>query len=186
MISAGDFKKGTTFKLDGAICQVLEFQHVKPGKGPAFVRVKYRNLDTGSIIENTFNPNAKYEPVSLEYNNMSYIYEDGTFYYFMDNQTFEQMPLEPATLGEQVEFLKEGMECTIVTGDGKVIQVNLPTFVILEVTESEPGVRGDTATTATKNATVETGATVRVPLFVNVGDKIRIDTRSGDYMERAN
>ncbi len=186
MISAGDFKKGTTFKLDGAICQVLDFQHVKPGKGPAFVRVKYRNLDTGSIIENTFNPNAKYEPVTLEHRNMNYIYEDGSFYYYMDNQTFEQMPIEPATLGDQIKFLKEGMECTITSAEGKIISVTLPNFVVLEITESEPGVRGDTATSATKNATLETGASIRVPIFVNVGDKVKVDTRSGDYMERAN
>ena len=186
MISAGDFKKGTTFILDGNICQIIEFQHVKPGKGPAFVRAKYKNLETGSSIEQTFNPNTKYEPVVLEYRNMNYIYEDGTFYYFMDNQTFDQIPLEPESLGDQIKFLKEGMECTIKSAEGKVIGVDLPNFVVLEVISSEPGVRGDTATTATKNAEVETGATIKVPLFVNVGDKVRIDTRTGDYMERAN
>ncbi len=185
MISAGDFKKGTTFMMDNNICQVIEFQHVKPGKGPAFVRVKYRNLDSGSVIENTFNPNSKYEPVVLEHHNLDYIYEDGNFFYFMDPETFEQTPLDREVFGDQIKFLKEGMTCTIKVAEGRVISAELPTFVVLEVTETEPGVRGDTATNASKNCTVETGAVVKVPLFVNTGDKIRIDTRTGEYMDRA-
>ena len=185
MISAGDFVKGTTFKLDGDICQVQQFQHVKPGKGPAFMKIKYRNLNTDSIIEDTFNPNTKYEPVFLEYREMSYIYTDGTFYYFMDNDTYEQIPIEARFIGEQLDFLTEGMDCTITFAEGKVIDVKLPIFVVLEVTKAAPGVKGNTASTANKDAVVETGAKIKVPLFVDKGDKIKIDTRTGEYIERA-
>ncbi len=186
MISAGDFRNGVTFEMDGAVFQVVEFQHVKPGKGAAFVRTKYKNIRTGAVVERSFNPNDKFEQVQLERRDMSYLYKDGDLYYFMDTDTYEQQPFTADMIGEKLQFLKEGMVCKIVSFKGTVFEVEPPTFVVLEITQTEPGVRGDTATNATKTAVVETGATIRVPLFVNEGDKVRIDTRTGDYMERAN
>ncbi len=185
MISAGDFRNGTTFVMDGEVFQVVEFQHVKPGKGSAFVRTKYRNVRTGSVVERSFNPNDKYEPARLDRRDMSYLYSDGDLYYFMDIENYEQMPLSSEMIGDGIKFLKENMVCHVVSHEGQVFSVELPFFVELAVTDTEPGVRGDTAQGAMKNAVVETGATIRVPLFINEGDVIRIDTRSGDYMERA-
>ena len=185
MVTAGDFKNGLTFDMDGNVMQVVEFQHVKPGKGAAFVRTKIKNVITGSVIERTFNPTDKFENAYVERKDMEYLYNDGELYYFMDNETYEQIPLEASKLGDNFRFVKENMTCKIVSYKGNVFQVEPPTFVVLEVTDTEPGFKGDTATGTTKPATLETGATVKVPLFVNIGDMLRIDTRTGDYIERA-
>jgi elongation factor P len=185
MISAGDFRNGVYFEMDGDVYQVVEFQHVKPGKGAAFVRTKYRNIRTGSVVEKSFNPNDKFERVQLDRRDMSYLYRDGELYYFMDTDTFEQLPFTKDMIGEKLAFIKEGMVCKVVSYKGQVYEVEPPLFVELEITETEPGVRGDTATNATKNATLETGAVIRVPLFINEGEVVRIDTRTGEYMERA-
>lgn len=185
MITAGDFRNGMTFEMDGDVFQVIEFQHVKPGKGAAFVRTKYRNVRTGSVMERTFNPSEKFEQAQLQRRDMSYLYTDGNLHYFMDNDTYEQIPLDASVIGDGLHFLKENMICKIISHKGTVFSVEPPTFVELLVTDTEPGVRGNTADSASKNATVETGAVVKVPLFINNGDMIRIDTRSGEYMERA-
>ncbi len=185
MISAGDFRNGVCFEMDGQLYQVVEFQHVKPGKGAAFVRTKYRNIKTGAVVENSFNPNEKYEEVQLNRDDMTYLYSDGNLYYFMNTETFEQIPVNADAIGDGLRFLKENMEVRMMSYKGEVISIEIPNFVELEVTECEPGVRGDTATNATKSAVVETGAEIRVPLFINQGDVIRIDTRTGEYMERA-
>lgn len=184
MISAGDFRNGLTFEIDKEIYQVIEFQHVKPGKGAAFVRTKYRNLQTGTIKEESFNPSLKFKHVNLTRRDMQYLYPDGDLYYFMDNNTYEQFPIRAEVLGDSLNYLKEGTTCQIVSYEGKVLSVELPIKVELLVTECEPAVKGDTATNATKIAVVETGAEIRVPLFVNQGDIIRIDTRDGSYEER--
>ncbi|MGI6158035.1 MAG: elongation factor P [Saccharofermentanales bacterium] len=185
MISAGDFRNGTGFVLDGQPCQVVEFQHVKPGKGSAFVRVKYKNLQTGSVVQKSFNPSDKYEPVQLTYRDMAYIYPDGDLYYFMDQDSYEQIPIGKEMLNDALQFLKEGMVCRVVSWDGQILEVELPTTVELEITQCEPAVRGDTAQSATKTAVLETGAEIRVPLFVNQNEIVRVDTRTGEYMERA-
>lgn len=185
MISAGDFRNGATFQMDGQLYQVVEFQHVKPGKGAAFVRTKYRNIRTGAVVEHSFNPNEKFEEVQLSRDDMTYIYNDGDLYYFMHTETYEQVPVNKEMLGDGLDFLKENMEVRVLSHQGDIISVELPNFVELLVTECEPGVRGDTATNATKTCIVETGAELRVPLFINQGDVIRIDTRDGSYMERA-
>lgn len=185
MISAGEFRNGVTFEMDGQLYQVVEFQHVKPGKGSAFVRTKYRNVKTGAVVEHSFNPTEKFPQAQIERRDMSYLYNDGNLYYFMDTETYEQIPIDAEMLGDGLKFLKENMVCRILSHNGDVFGVELPFFVELEVTECEPGVKGDTAQNATKNATVETGAVLRVPLFINQGDIIRVDTRTGDYMERA-
>lgn len=184
MISAGDFRNGMTFEMDGQVYQVVEFQHVKPGKGAAFVRTKYKNVKTGAVVERSFNPTEKFEQAQLERADMSYLYADGDLYYFMDTETFEQIPISKDLLGDNLNFLKEGMVCRIVSYKGTIFGIEPPTFVELLVTECEPGVRGDTATNATKTAKVESGYEVRVPLFINEGDIIRIDTRTGEYMDR--
>ncbi len=185
MISAGDFRNGMTFEMDGGVYQVIEFQHVKPGKGAAFVRTKYKNVITGSIVERSFNPTDKFEPARIERRDMQYLYNDGDLYYFMDNETFEQLPINASTVGDSLKFVKENDVCKILSFKENVFGIEPPIFVELEVTETEPGFKGDTATGATKPATVETGAQVKVPLFVNIGDRIRIDTRTSEYMERA-
>lgn len=185
MISAGEFRNGITFEMDSQVFQVIEFQHVKPGKGAAFVRTKYRNLKTGSVVERTFNPNEKFERAQMDYADMTYLYNDGDLYYFMDTKTYEQIPFSSAQIGDSLKFLKENMTCRVMSYKGDVFGIELPIFVELEITECEPGVKGDTAQNATKNAVVETGAVVKVPLFVNQGERIRVDTRTGDYMERA-
>ncbi|MEJ8553635.1 elongation factor P [Tepidibacter sp. Z1-5] len=184
MVSAGDFRKGVTFIKDGELCLVLDFQHVKPGKGAAFVRTKYRNLKTGSIREETFNPNDKFPKANIETKQMQYLYNDGELYYFMDNETFDQVPLNYVQVEDAIKFLKENDSATIRFHEGQAFQVEAPNFVELEIIETEPGVKGDTATNVTKNATVETGAIVQVPMFINMGDKIKIDTRTGEYLSR--
>ena len=185
MISAGDFRNGVTFEMDGQVVSIIEFQHVKPGKGAAFVRTKIRNVITGSVVEKTFNPNDKYPTAFIERKDMEYSYADGDLYYFMDTETWEQIPIGKDKLGDNFKFVKENMVCKILSYKGNVFGVEPPNFVELEVTATEPGVKGDTATNATKPATVETGAEVRVPLFINEGEVIQIDTRTGEYLGRA-
>ena len=185
MISAGDFRNGVTFEMDGNVVSIIEFQHVKPGKGAAFVRTKIRNVITGAVTEKTFNPNDKYPTAYIERKDMQYLYQDGDLYYFMDNETYEQIPISAKVLGDNFKFVKENMDCKVLSYKGNVFGVEPPNFVELEVTKTEPGVRGDTATNTLKPATLETGAEIRVPLFINEGEMIRIDTRTGEYMERA-
>jgi len=185
MISAGEFRNNVTFEMDGNVFQVIEFQHVKPGKGSAFVRTKYRNVKNGAVVERTFNPNEKFEKAQLDRADMTYLYNDGDLYHFMNVSTYEQIPFTAQALGDSLKFLKEDMTCKVVSYKGQVFGVEPPIFVELEITDCEPGVKGDTAQNATKNATLETGAVVRVPLFVNQGEKIKVDTRTGEYMERA-
>ena len=185
MISAGDIRNGVTFEMDGKVMQVIEFQHVKPGKGAAFVRTKYKNVITGAVVERSFNPTDKFEEAVIERRNMQYLYADGDLYYFMDTETYEQEPINGSKLGDAFKFVTENMECKVLSFKGNVFGVEPPTFVDLVVTETEPGVRGDTATNVTKPATVETGAVVRVPLFINEGEKIQIDTRTGEYLGRS-
>ena len=185
MISAGDFRNGMTFEMDGQVMQVIEFQHVKPGKGAAFVRTKMKNVITGSVTETSFNPTAKFENPYVEKKDMQYSYNDGDLYYFMDQESFDMIPIAPELLGDSFRFVKEEMICKISSYKGKIFSVEPPTFVDLEVTETDPGFKGDTATNVTKPAILETGAEIKVPLFINIGDKIRVDTRSGEYLERA-
>ena len=185
MVVAGDFRNGVTFDMDGSVMQVIEFQHVKPGKGAAFVRTKLRNVITGSVVEKTFSPTDKFNDARIERKDMQYLYKDGDLYFFMDQNSFEQVPIGKDLIGDNLKFVKEEMICTIRSYQDKPYAVEPPMFVELEITDCEPGVRGDTATGASKMATVETGATIRVPLFVNTGDKIKIDTRTSEYLERA-
>ena len=185
MVTAGDFRNGLTFDMDGNVMQVVEFQHVKPGKGAAFVRTKIKNVITGSVIERTFSPTDKFENAYIERKEMEYLYNDGELYYFMDTETYEQTPLEASKLDDNFRFVKENMTCKILSYKGNVFSVEPPTFVELEVTDTEPGFKGDTATGTTKPATLETGATVKVPLFIDIGDVLKIDTRTGEYIERA-
>ncbi len=185
MITAGDFRNGVTFEMDGQVCQVVEFQHVKPGKGAAFVRTKIKNVITGAVTERTFSPTDKFENAYVERREMQYLYADGDLYYFMDMDTFEQIPIDSHVLGDSLKFVKEEMMVKILSYKGNVFAVEPPTFVELEVTATEPGVRGDTATNTMKPATLETGAEIKVPLFINIGDKIKIDTRVGEYLSRA-
>ena len=184
-ITAGDFRNGKTFEMDGKIMQVVEFQHVKPGKGAAFVRTKMKNVVTGAVTETSFNPTAKFEEAFIERKDYEYSYNDGDLYYFMDMETYEQQPIDKSKLGPAFAFVKENMEVKVLSYKGNVFGVEPPYFVELEVTETDPGFKGDTATNATKPATLETGAEIKVPLFINQGDMIRIDTRTGEYMERA-
>lgn len=184
MISAGDFKNGVTFELDGNVVQVVEFQHVKPGKGAAFVRTKYKNVITGAVVERSFNPTDKYPTAYIERKDMQYLYSDGDLFYFMDMETYEQQPIDRSKLGDSFRFVKENDMVKVLSYKGNVFGVEPQTFVELEVTQTDPGFKGDTAVNTTKPATLETGAEIRVPLFVNAGDKIRIDTRTGEYMER--
>ena len=185
MVSAGDFRNGVTVDMDGSVYQIIEFQHVKPGKGAAFVRTKIRNVITGAVTERTFNPTDKFPTAFVERKDMTYSYNDGDLYYFMDPETYELVPIEEKFLGDSFKFVKEDMTCRILSYKGKVFGLEAPNFVELEVTATEPGVKGDTATNVTKPATLETGAEVRVPLFINEGDRIQIDTRSGEYIGRA-
>ena len=184
MVNASDFRKGVTFEKDGQPCLIVDFQHVKPGKGAAFVRTKYKNLKTGAIREEAFNPSDKFPKAHIDTRQMQYLYNDGELYYFMDNETYEQMPLNKEQLGDSLKFIKENMSVKILSFKGKVFAVEPPIFVELEVVETEPGIKGDTASNVTKAATVETGAVVQVPLFINQGDKIKIDTRTGEYLSR--
>ena len=185
MISAGDFRNGVTFEMDGNVVQIIEFQHVKPGKGAAFVRTKIRNVISGSVTEKTFNPTDKFPTAYVERKDMQYLYSDGDLYYFMDNETYENIPISKDVLSDNFKFVKENMVCVVMSYKGNVFAVEPPNFVELEVTQTDPGFAGNTATNATKPATLETGAEVKVPLFINEGDKIKIDTRTGEYLERA-
>lgn len=182
--SAGDFRNGTTFEMDGNVFKVVEFQHVKPGKGSAFVRTKLKNVITGAVIEKTFNPSEKYPGAEIEKRDMQYLYQDGGLYYFMDNNTYEQIPLNEEQIGDALKYMKENMDMKILSYKGKVFAVEPPMFVELEVTYTEPGFSGNTTTTSGKPAKLENGLEISVPLFVEIGDKIRIDTRTGEYMER--
>ena len=182
--SAGDFRNGTTFEMDGNVYKVVEFQHVKPGKGSAFVRTKIKNVITGSVIEKTFNPSEKFPAAQIEKKEMQYLYEDGGLYYFMDNETYEQIPLNKDQLGDSLKFLKENMNVKVLSYKGKVFSIEPPIFVELEVTYTEPGFAGNTATTSGKPATLENGYQLNVTMFVNIGDVVRVDTRTGEYMER--
>ncbi|MBQ8508508.1 MAG: elongation factor P [Clostridia bacterium] len=185
MVVAGDFKNGITFDMDGQVLQVVEFQHVKPGKGAAFVRTKLKNVITGAVTERTFSPTDKFENAIVERKEMQYSYNDGDLYYFMDMETFDMQPIEASKLDDNFRFVKEEMMCRILSYKGNVFAVEPPMFVELEVTDTEPGFKGDTATGTTKPATLETGATIKVPLFIDIGTKIKIDTRTGEYLERA-
>ena len=185
MVVAGDFKNGITFEMDGNVFQVIEFQHVKPGKGAAFVRTKLKNVISGAVVEKTFSPTDKYENAYIERKDMQYSYNDGDLYYFMDMETFDMLPLNSDKLGDAFKFVKEEMMCKIISYKGNVFGVEPPTFVELEVTETDPGFAGNTATNATKPATLETGAEIKVPLFIEVGEKLKIDTRTGEYLSRA-
>ena len=181
---AGDLRNGTTFELDGNVFRVVEFQHVKPGKGAAFVRVKMKNVITGSVIERTFNPSEKLQGAEIEKREMQYLYNDSGLYYLMDNETYEQIPLNEEQLGDALKYIKENMNVTVLSFKGKVFNVEPPMFVELEVTYTEPGFSGNTTTTSGKPATLENGLEISVPLFVEIGDVVRIDTRTGLYMER--
>ena len=185
MISAGDFRNGVTFEEDGNVYQIIEFQHVKPGKGSAFVRTKKCNVITGAVTECTYSPTDKFENAYIERKDMSYSYNDSGLYYFMDNETYESVPIAEEDLPDSFKFVKENMIVKVLSYKGNVFGIEPPNFVELQVTEPEPGVKGNTATNTLKPATLETGAEIRVPLFINEGDMIRIDTRTGEYMERA-
>ncbi len=185
MISAGDFRNGITVEIDGQVLQIVEFQHVKPGKGAAFVRTKMKNVITGAVIETSFNPTARFENAYVDRKDMEYSYNDGNLYYFMDPETYELVPIDEGLLPDGFKFVKENMVCKIMSYKGNIFGVEPPNFVELEVTETDPGFKGDTATNVTKPAIVETGAEVKVPLFINPGDRIKIDTRTGEYLERA-
>jgi elongation factor P len=185
MVVAGDFRNGVTFEMDGQVFQIVEFQHVKPGKGAAFVRTKIKNVLTGSTIERTFNPSDKFEKAQIIRRDMEYLYNDGDLAYFMDTENYEQLPINLSTISDSLVYVKENTVCKVLSYKGNVFGVEPPMFVELEITDTEPGFKGDTATGANKPATVETGAQVKVPLFVNQGDRIRIDTRTGEYLERA-
>ena len=184
MISAGDFRNGVTLEIEGNIYQILEFQHVKPGKGAAFVRTKLKNIISGGVVEKTFRPTEKFPKAHIERKDMQYLYSDGELFHFMDVETYDQIALNEDAIGDSLKFVKENEMVKICSHKGNVFAVEPPLFVELEVTETEPGFKGDTTTGATKPATVETGAQVNVPLFVNQGDKIKIDTRTGEYLSR--
>lgn len=185
MVSAGDFRNGITVEIEGNVFQIIEFQHVKPGKGAAFVRTKLKNIKSGGVVEKTFRPTEKFENAHIDRADMQYLYNDGDLYYFMDVNTYDQIPLSSDMVGDALKFVKENEMVKICSHKGQVFSIEPPLFVELEITETEPGFKGDTATGATKPATVETGAVVNVPLFVDQGDKIKIDTRTGEYLSRA-
>ncbi|MDO5344955.1 MAG: elongation factor P [Lachnospiraceae bacterium] len=184
MISAGDFRNGITLEMDGNIYQIIEFQHVKPGKGAAFVRTKLKNIINGGVVEKTFRPTEKFPQARIERVDMQYLYSDGDLYYFMNVETYDQIALNDETVGDALKFVKENEMVKVCSHNGNVFSVEPPLFVELEVTDTEPGFKGDTATGASKPATVETGAVVMVPLFVETGDKLKIDTRTGEYLSR--
>ena len=184
MISAGDFKNGVTVEIDGNIYQILEFQHVKPGKGAAFVRTKIKNIISGGVVERTFRPTEKFPQARIDRVDMQYLYSDGDLFHFMNVESYDQVALNSDTIGDALKFVKENEMCKVCSYNGNVFSVEPPLFVELEITETEPGFKGDTATGATKPAIVETGASVQVPLFVSQGDKIKIDTRTGEYLSR--
>ena len=184
MIQAGEFRKGITFVMDGDVWQIIDFQHVKPGTGAAFVRAKIRNVLSGGAKEITFNPTERFEKAVIETKEMQYLYSDGELYHFMDTGTYEQLPLSYESVEDAIKYLRENDTAVIRFFQGKAFEVQAPNFVELEVTETEPGVKGDTAQGATKQAIVETGVSISVPLFVNIGDRIKIDTRTGEYLSR--
>ena len=183
-ITAGEFRNGKTFEMDGKVMQVVEFQHVKPGKGAAFVRTKMKNVVTGAVTETSFNPTAKFEQAFVERKDMEYSYNDGDLYYFMDQETYDMVPLARDLLGDAFRFVKENTMCKVLSYKGNVFGLECPNFMDLVVTETEPGFAGNTATNVTKPAVLETGAEIKVPLFIDVGDKITIDTRTGEYLSR--
>jgi len=185
MVSAGDFRNGVTFEMDGNVFQIVEFQHVKPGKGAAFVRAKIKNVISGGVVERTFNPTEKYPTAIIERKDMEYSYNDGGLYYFMDQETYDMVPVNASDLGDNFKFVKENMICKILSYKGSVFGVEPPNFVVLQVTQTDPGFAGNTATNATKPATLETGAEIKVPLFIEEGEMINVDTRTGEYMSRA-
>ena len=185
MVTAGDFKNGVTFEMEGNVFQVVEFQHVKPGKGAAFVRTKMKNVITGAVIERSFSPTDKFDSAYIERRDMQYSYSDGDLYYFMDMESFDMVPLNKEVLPDSFKFVKEEMMCNLCSFKGKVFSVEPPTFVDLEITDTDPGFAGNTATNTLKPATVETGAEIKVPLFIEVGEIIKIDTRTGEYLSRA-
>lgn len=184
MISAGDFRNGITIEFEGNVYQIIEFQHVKPGKGAAFVRTKLKNIINGGVVEKTFRPTEKCPQARIDRKDMQYLYSDGDLFNFMDTETYDQIALNAETVGDTLKFVKENEMVKMLSHQGQVFSIEPPLFVELEITETEPGFKGDTAQGATKPAVVETGATVYVPLFVNQGDKIQIDTRTGEYMKR--
>ena len=184
MISAGDFRNGLTLEIEGNVYQIMEFQHVKPGKGAAFVRTKIKNVMSGGVVEKTFRPTEKFPAARIDRVDMQYLYSDGDLFHFMDVNTYEQVALNQETIGDALKFVKENEMCKVCSYNGNVFSVEPPLFVELEITDTEPGFKGDTAQGATKPAVVETGATVYVPLFVDMGDKIKIDTRTGEYLSR--
>ena len=184
MITAGDFRNGVTFDMDGNVFQIIEFQHVKPGKGAAFVRTKIRNVISGAVVEKTFNPTDKFPTAFIERKDMEYLYNDGDLYYFMDQETYDMVPVSKDMLDDSFKFIKENTPVKLLSYKGNVFSVETPNFVELTVTKADPGVKGDTATNVTKPATVETGAEIKVPLFINEGEKIQIDTRTGEYLGR--
>ena len=184
MISAGDFKNGLTLEIDGQVVQIIEFQHVKPGKGAAFVRTKMKNVINGGVVERSFRPTEKFPAARIDRKDQQYLYTDGDLYYFMDPENFEQIALNGDTVGDSLKFVKENETVKICSYKGSVFMIEPPLFVELEVTDTEPGFAGNTAQGATKPATVETGATLQVPLFVNIGDVLKIDTRTGEYLSR--
>ena len=185
MISAGEFRNGVTVEIEGSIYQIIEFMHVKPGKGAAFVRAKLKNIKNGGVVERTFRPTEKFETAHIEKRDMAYSYKDGELYYFMDPESYDMIPVSEKIIGDDMKFVKENETCKLHSHNGEVFTIEPPINVVLEVTECEPGVAGNTATNATKPCTVETGATLQVPLFVNQGDSIKIDTRTGEYVSRA-
>ena len=184
MISAGDFRNGVTIEVDGNIFQIVEFQHVKPGKGAAFVRTKLKNIINGGVVEKTFRPTEKFPQARIDRKDMQYLYADGDLYTFMDTETYDQISLNKDTVGDALKFVKENEICKVCSHNGSVFAVEPPLFVELEITDTEPGFKGDTASNTYKPATLETGYTLQVPLFINTGDHIRVDTRTGEYMER--
>lgn len=184
MISAGDFRNGITLEIEGNVYQIMEFQHVKPGKGAAFVRTKLKNIINGGVVEKTFRPTEKFPAARIDRIDMQYLYSDGDLFHFMNQETYDQIALSTDDIGDALKFVRENDVCKICSYNGNVFAVEPPMFVELEITETEPGFKGDTATGATKPAIVETGATVYVPLFVEIGDKIKIDTRTGEYLSR--
>ncbi len=185
MVDAGSFKNGITIEYDNGVWQIIEFQHVKPGKGAAFVRTKLKNIISGGVIETSFRPTDRFENAIIDRKDMQYLYFDADFYYFMDNESYEQIALTHDQIGDTLKFVKENEMCKVCSYKGNVFSVEPPLFVELEITDTEPGFKGNTATGATKPATVETGAQIAVPLFVNQGDKVKIDTRTGEYLSRA-
>ena len=184
MISAGDFRNGITIELDNNVYQIIEFQHVKPGKGAAFVRTKLKNIKSGGVVEKTFRPTEKCPQARIDRKDYQYLYADGDLFYFMDVETYDQIALSASDIGDALKFVKENEMVKVCSHNGSVFAIEPPLFVELDITETEPGFKGDTATNATKPATLETGAQIKVPLFIDIGTVIRVDTRTGEYLER--